>query len=121
MASLIRKPFAPDRADGISPFASRKGLVAEEHRASVQVRLEVSAREQIIVGNYGTHVRALLVRNGSDGAPLPRPLVFLEAGSQHGFLSLLDIRDPRNKDFPISWIHGSGNNTYDRDEASRDI
>ena len=52
---------------------------------------------------------------------MPRPLVFIEAGSQHGFLSLLDLKDPKNKDFPISWDCALGTNTYDRDEASRDI
>jgi len=123
MASLISKPGTTGDAKSVQPFGSRKGLVSEieERRANVTVRLEVSAREQLVVGNYGTHVRALLVRNGPDGAPLPRPLVFIEAGSQHGILSLLDIKDPKNKDFPITWEKMHDVRTYDRDERSRDI
>lgn len=52
---------------------------------------------------------------------MPKPLVFIETASQHGFLVLLDLKDPRNKDYPRDWDCVIGANTYERDEVSRDI
>jgi hypothetical protein len=112
----------PGAFGGSPRFPSQDALwaSAEEARRRETVRLEISDRKQIIVGNYGTHAWALLVRNGPDGKPYDKPLVFIECCSQNGFLALLDINDPAMRNFPME-PREPCNGSYDRNEATRVI